>query len=255
MIIYFSGTGNSRFLAKKLSKILEEKLLFIPHTAAESVTLSDENLGIVCPVYSWGIPPIVLDFLARLSEEAFTALQGKKIWAVLSCGDETGKAPEMLDSALKKRGLRLDAGWSVIMPNTYVLLPGFDVDNKKLETQKLDHAADRIRQIATKIECSKWEFDFHYGPWPAVKTGVVYPLFKRWGISARKWRWTQECVSCGKCAEVCPVGNVAMQGGHPKWGSNCTSCLACYHVCPGHAIEYGTATAHKGQYFCHIGRD
>lgn len=255
MIVYFSGTGNSGYVAKRIAFGIGEKLLFLPETDPLTLELKDnEMFGLVTPVYSWGIPPIVIDFIRKLNEQFVIDLKDKYVWAVLTCGDETGCAPEMLEKSLIKKGMRLKSGWSVIMPNNYVLLPGFDVDNKKTETLKLDNAPGRIDEIIEKIINGISEKDFFHGSWPRLKTNLVYPLFKRWGILKGRWHWTQECIQCGKCAKVCPVGNIAMIGNHPKWNTNCTSCLACYHICPTHAVEYGKATVRKGQYFCKKGR-
>jgi len=57
------------------------------------------------------------------------------------------------------------------------------------------------------------------------------------------------CIQCGKCAKVCPVDNI--KGTPPLWLHNgkCTSCLACYHYCPVHAINYGSITRRREQYY------
>lgn len=252
MIYYFSGEGNTRYCAKKISKFTGEKLVFIPEADASKETFEGKSLGIMFPVYSWGVPPLVLDFINRLSDSFIGQLRKEKapVWMVCTCGDETGLAPEMLEKALHNRGLSLQGTWSVIMPDTYVLLPGFNVDSAKVEEAKLDSAPGRVDAIARKINSGEWESDIHYGPMPGLKTKIVYPLFKKWGINRKKWHWTEECIQCGRCAEKCPVGNIEMKGGHPRWHDRCVSCLACYHNCPVHAVAYGRATNNKGQYLC-----
>ena len=47
------------------------------------------------------------------------------------------------------------AGYSVIMPNNYILLPGFDVDSKEVERQKLEDAPAAVAAIAAAIRESK----------------------------------------------------------------------------------------------------
>lgn len=249
MIFWFSGTGNSAYAARVLKEELTTSLYPIVSTDINSVDWNDDTVGLVFPIYSWGIPPIMLKFVEKLAT-AQPYISQKKIWMVCTCGDETAMAPEMLEKRMRRCGLNLAAGWSVIMPNNYVILPGFNVDSKDLEQRKLDEALPRIKQIAEKIKSSQWENDYVRGSWPRLKTRLVYPLFKRWGIFPKKWHWTPECVRCGKCAAVCPVKNIKMKGEHPSWGGNCLSCLACYHICPVHAVEYGKTTRHKGQYFC-----
>lgn len=252
MIFYFSGTGNSRYAARFLSQLTGEKCFNLPSVNPITAHFEGETLGMVMPVYSWGIPPIVKDFIFRLNETFVLEAEKHKIWVLFVCGDETAMAPEMLEKSLADKHLKLFAGWSLIMPNNYVLLPGFDVDSKEVEHKKLDEAPAKLREIAEKIKSGIEEKVYTRGSWPKFKSKIIYPLFCKWGVSTSKWRWSQECISCGKCASVCPVGNIVMKGAHPFWGKDCTSCLACYHVCPAHAIEYGNATTDKGQYFCHL---
>ena len=256
MIFYFSGTGNSAFAARSLSRQLSESLHFIPSLKGEEMEFSGESLGFVFPIYSWGIPPLIEEFMQSLADGfcRHVSAQGAKIWMVCTCGDEVALAPEMMKKALENRGLTLHGCWSVIMPNNYVLLPGFNVDKKKVEIAKLEAAPKRLKEIAAMIAASDMRTDVVRGSNPRLKSRLIYPLFKKWGIFPSRWHWTEECVGCEKCAAVCPVGNITMRGSHPRWGENCVSCLACYHNCPTHAVAYGNATQSKGQYVCPLNR-
>lgn len=254
MIYYFSGTRNSRYAAMRLGGLLEEEVRFIPTTdpCAEVIAEGkDRSVGFVFPVYAWGTPPIVLDFIARLPEGFFESARetGVPVWCVATCGDETGMAVDMLRKGLEKRGIKLAGAWSLIMPNVYVLLPGFGTDSKETEERKLKEAVGRLEHIADRIGEGIREEDVHLGTWPRVKTALVYPLFKKWGVNTKKWHYTEACIGCGKCARACPVENIAMTDGRPKWGSDCTSCCACYHVCPTRGAQYGNITRNAGQFY------
>ncbi len=249
MIYYFSGTGNSSFVADELKQALHESTWFMhEHSPKEFV---GETLGFVFPVYSWGVPPNVIDYIDDLPESFWERIRREQryVWIVFTCGDEVAMAPEMIKKVLEKRGVEPTAMWSVIMPNNYVLLPGFDVDPKEVEMKKLKEAPARINEIAKGILQQRKTIDVTRGSWPRLKTTTVYPLFKKWGISPKKWKSTDACVGCGICVRACPNGNMEMTDGRPHWGDNCCSCLACYHSCPRHAVAYGNATRKKGQYF------
>ena len=254
MIFYFSGTGNTRLAATLLAEALGTETGLIFRTVPEEMFSKDRDLILMFPVYAWGVPPVMLDFADRIPEPVLEKIRKGEIrlWCVATCGDETGMAVEMLKSLLRKKGVMLSGAWSVTAPNVYVLLPGFDVDPQNVEMDKLHDIKPRVGEIAHHIrnfkDGDKPIEDVFRGPWPRIKTNLVFPLFKRWGINYRKWRWNKECISCGRCAEVCPQDNIEMIGGHPRWGKECVSCLACYHVCPRHAVEYGNITIGKGQY-------
>lgn len=251
MIYYFSGTGNSKYVAESLGRLLSDEVKFIPSTDAESERYNGKGLGFIFPVYSWGIPPLVEKFMKELPDSLFTDLsidQGN-VWCVMVCGDETGLTPEMVKKIMGMRGVKIQLLRSIIMPNNYVLLPGFDTDSKEVEKKKIDASVDTLLQIADEIVSGRMVEDVNVGGLAWVKSRLIYPLFKKWGIFPGKWHAKDNCIGCGRCEKVCPLHNIKMNTHKPEWGSRCCSCLGCYHICPVHAVEYGKATAKKGQYF------
>lgn len=249
MIYYFSGTGNSRYAARYIASSLDEGLDFIPEVNTDSEIPEGKSIGLVFPIYSWGVPPLVLDFVAGLSDAFWESVRIRQlpVWVVMTCGDEVAMAPEMIARKIKSRGVAAISIWSVIMPNNYVLLPGFDVDPKDVEKRKLEAAPGRLEEIVIAIRQHRRVVDVTRGSMPKIRS-LVYPLFKRWGIFPGKWHSTDACIGCGICGRVCPLKNVVIQEGKPHWGKDCCSCLACYHSCPCHAVAYGRLTQGKGQY-------
>lgn len=69
MIFYFSGTGNSAWVARQIAKAQHEELLSIAEEMNENkeyILKDGEKVGFVFPVYAWGPPKIVLRFIRRL---------------------------------------------------------------------------------------------------------------------------------------------------------------------------------------------
>lgn len=254
MIYYFSGTHNSRYAALRLGSLTDQEVRFIPDTNPYQQKIEDfkdNSIGFVFPVYAWGVPPIVIDFIRKLPEDLtnYMMYNYTYAWCVATCGDETGMAVRMLEKELKERGIPLEGSWSLIMPNIYVLLPGFGTDPKEVENAKLKASVGRLEEIADIIRKRQYTEDVHIGPMAKLKTALIYPLFKRWGVNTKKWHYTDACISCGRCAKACPVENITIKAGHPEWGTNCTSCCACYHVCPTNSTQYGNITKGMGQYY------
>ncbi|MCS2387613.1 EFR1 family ferrodoxin [Bacteroides thetaiotaomicron] len=152
MIFYFSGTGNSKWIANQLSKEQQEDLCFIPdawkNDTWEFSLREDEKIGFVFPVYSWAPPVIVQEFIRKLVLKGY---QQQYLFFVCSCGDDTGLTRQVMEKALAARGWRCNAGFSVIMPNNYVLFPGFDVDSKELEKKKLAEAVPALEKVSRLI--------------------------------------------------------------------------------------------------------
>lgn len=241
MIFYFSGTGNSSYIAHRLGELTDDAVRFITPSAKPE---NADVLGIVTPVYSWGLPAPVVDFLKNLPE----GYRPSYVYAVFVCGDETGLTPEMLARRLKRKGLTVDAMMSVIMPNNYVLLPGFNVDSREVAEGKLAAAPERVEWMASVVRHRDMVRDIVYGPWPRLKTWIVYPLFRKWGIIRKFWHHEASCTRCGLCEKVCPEHNITVGEDGPVFGDRCVSCLSCYHHCPVKAIAYGHFTDGKGQY-------
>lgn len=108
MILYFSGTGNSKYVAEKLAKLLDEELFNIEGKNRLPMMVDDEPLGIVFPVYAWGLPKIVADYLTNKN------ITNKFVWTVMTCGDDMGYADVILEKIIKRK---VNAAYSVQMPN------------------------------------------------------------------------------------------------------------------------------------------
>lgn len=248
MIYCFSGNGNSLYVARALAGALGDNVVRIDR---ESLSFPDAhgcsggNVIWVFPIYSWGLPGPVVEFMKRVE------VIGARHFMVATCGDDVGMAHRQWRKGVSSRGWEDVATFSVQMPNTYVLLPGFDVDTPEVEEQKLKLAPQRLSAIIARIGQGWRGDDVVKGRFPRLKSRVIYPAFMKQGIHPGRFRCdTSRCVKCGKCQAVCPVENVALVDGRPQWGGDCALCLGCYNACPVHAVNYGTATLRKGQYRC-----
>lgn len=169
---------------------------------------------------------------------------------VCTCGDDIGEAHLMWRKLITDCSWDPCATFSVTMPNTYVLLPGFDVDSKEVERAKLSEAPERIKTIAARIKSGWRGDDVTTGSFKWLKTACFYPFFMRYLMSPKPFHaLTDTCIKCGKCIKTCPMNNIAWGNDkYPEWGDNCEMCLACYHCCPTHSVAYGNKTRAKGQY-------
>lgn len=248
MIFYFSGTGNSLYIAKTIAEAQGEQLISIAdemdkkNVGLEYKMREKEILGFVYPVYAWGPPKMVLDFIANMK------VSGEKpyIFSVCTCGDEEGKTTKILEKALAKKGMFLDSAYSIPMPNNYII--GYDVDPKDIEKEKLQKAEMKLEEINSVLnERQSGVRDIIEGKLPSLKATVVNPLFNRFAMDTKPFHATDACTSCGLCERVCLVHTIKVQE-KPVWGKDCTQCLACINRCPVHAIQYGKGTIHKGRY-------
>ena len=249
MIIWFSGNGNSRAAASRLSEDIGEPMEFLMgfDRKAPEVTLREgETLGFVWPVYCWAPPRVVEDFVSRLTVHSPSA---PYVWFAATYGDSAGRAEEVFRKALGKAGLQLDAAFGLTMPETYVNFADMALDTPENAQRKYSQAREDLSAIAADILARRRVSRLVRGSMPWIDTYIVRPIFYRFLVTDRKWKVdTESCTGCGKCSRVCPFGNISIEDGHPRWNGNCTTCNACYHNCPSAAISFGRATRGKGQY-------
>lgn len=258
MIFYFSGTGNSFQVAKNIANCQNDRLISIAALISRKKDVYEfsldekETVGFVFPVYAWAPPPIVLQFIERLK---LVNYKGNFIYSVVTCGDNIGNTMKKLDAALKKKGLVLDSGFSVRMPNNYIIM--FNIDSEKEINEKLTAAKEALGRINKIIaERRKGVFNVVKGFIPRILTYVVNPLFNKYAVDTTKFYATDKCTGCGICAKVCNCRNIKLEGedqkdrrrNKPVWGKECTQCLACLHYCPVQAAQYGKSTEKKGRY-------
>ncbi len=253
MIFWFSGTGNSQWLAQQLQEATKDRIVAMSDALLNNeteYTLKDhERLGFVFPIYGWNIPTIVRRFINQLVLKEY---KNNYTYFACTCGDDMGTTEKLVYKLLSTKGWRLNSSYAIKMPNTYVCLPGFDVDNTLLEQKKLNEAkvtVDHICQLVLEKRCGKRLTIPGALPW--TKTHILGWAFHHFLTSSKKFHAENTCISCGKCVTACPLHNIHLEEGTPVWENNCTMCLSCYHHCPQHAVSYGHATQKKGQYLHH----
>jgi ferredoxin len=245
IIYYFTGTGNSLAAAKSICMHLGEcELVSIASLAGTSGEIQPgaDRVGIVCPVYDFGLPSIVAEFVQRLGLS-----QTGYCFAVLTMGGIGVSALHQLDRLVFAHNNRhLDAAFVVRMVGNFVPLyePAKGAKREKL----LADADKRFTEIAGSIDKG-----LIVRPDIALLSAFLkrftYDGFIRQIHDADKnFIADGKCTACGTCAAVCPVKNIDMVEEKPVWKHHCELCCACLHFCPVEAIQYGPKTAKRGRY-------
>lgn len=242
MILFFSGTGNSRHVAMRLSKELNESILDMGHTPPGAFSLREsESLGIVAPIHAWMIPNFVLEWLKRSTFDRIPDYA----YLISVCGAEEGDATKKMNNILAKRGWKLSASFTIAMPNNYML--GYELDTLEDAKRILEEADRRLDGIIERLRQREIVFDIVCGSMARFKTAFVHPMFQRFAMSTKPFYASDACIRCGICVDNCPVHTIVLKD-LPVWGKACTQCLACINRCPVQAIEYGKNTIGKRRY-------
>lgn len=246
MIIYYSGTGNSKYVAERIAKGVGEECLSLFDKLQNkdySQMVSNEPWVVVSPTYAWQIPHILSSWLKK------AVLTGnRKVYFVMTCGVDIGNAEASLKKICELRDMEYMGCKRVVMPENYIAM--FDAPEQEEALKIIDEAENDIDDIIYKIKSGKRLIGLKISVLDMIKSSLVnflfYPLFVR----ARAFKADENCIGCGKCAKSCVMNNISIEDGKPVWGNKCTHCMACICGCPENAIEYGKKSVGKPRYMC-----
>lgn len=230
-IFYFSGTGNSYWIAKTLgSKIDKSVELTAIQTVTEKYEVSESTIGFVLPVYFAAIPYIVKKAIEKLiiKKDAY-------VFCVVNCGAVAGNALAELTHSVERRGGKVSAGFTMFMPdNSIVFLTPEKHKKMMLEASlgTIDAIAATINHLETK-NVKRSELII-YQLLGKVSTWILLSF-----LGGRQPVVDSKCTGCGKCVSFCPTGNITMKEQRPVFGDRCAHCFGCGHWCSSRALRFG----------------
>lgn len=235
MIFYFSGTGNSAWTARQLARLTGDEAFDMTDLKDLPEMENTKQIGFVFPVYAWGAPEVVADFVKKLPKpQVFT-------FGVCTCGGDAGHTMRRFSKLYP-----LSSSYSLLMPNNYVL--GSDTDDEGEIFQKIAAARVELQRMAQEIRQRERVYRVHEGTFPGVKSYLVNLGFNKFARSAKPFFAGDGCNGCGQCAGNCPASAISIRDGKPVWAAQCFQCLRCINECPQQAIQYGKATAGRRRY-------
>lgn len=244
MILYFSGTGNSRHMALKLSEMTGDKEVVdmgeMIKNRQSGEFESERPYVFAVPTYGWRVPRIVREFILK---SKFSG--SKKAYFVLTCGDSTGNAAKHAEKLCKEKGFTYMGCAEVKMPENYIAL--FAIPDKETSARLIKNAECTAEKLSTKISAGE-RFEEKTSIIGAIESGIVNDVFYKFIVKSKGFRVTDDCIGCGLCEKLCPLNNISIVDGKPTWGQDCTHCMACICRCPKEAIEYKNASVGKRRY-------
>jgi len=241
-IYYFSATGNSLEIARKIAKELGDCIInsMAAQMPSEPVGGPGEAVGFIFPVFYNGLPRLVKGFVEKLSIYPETYC-----FAIANSGGTRANPLGMLEDILSEKGIRLSYADEIRMPGNYIV--GHEAPSPEKALKILDSAAGKVDKAARAIAGGERKPVIRKAElWSKIiNRSYLYKNINEWDA---EFLSTGKCIGCGLCAGVCPVCNIKMEDWRPVWQHNCERCLACIHWCPCEAIEYGKKTVGRRRY-------
>jgi len=251
---YYSGAGNTEFIARKISKRLLEQshdvtLRRITAQSIKSVKQDTDLLIIGFPIYDLKPPDLVRELVENLHAEKrpvawfctkallsadstrdLMRLAQDKGFFTIAVAEYTMPATDMLAVLAKKGSL------------TEKIIKFFHSRhlNKKLDV----FISAMIRQNPIKPPKRKWYLHLERVIPNSIKQSFHGQFTK---LRPLLHSIPENCEECMKCVMACPRSNIRFEE-TIKFGSTCDLCLRCFHHCPTESIQIGSLTKETVRY-------
>jgi flavodoxin/Pyruvate/2-oxoacid:ferredoxin oxidoreductase delta subunit len=246
-LFYYSGAGNTKFIAKKVKKKLEKQGYQVDMTLVNIKSIQNfkqdaDAIIIGFPVYDLAAPELVKQLVENLdsSNKPIAYFCTKAFLSVDSILE--------LSEITSKKGYKTVAIQDLYMPATDALAL-FAKKNSRTEKilksfhsknidKKLDGFIARMERGKEVSISKKWYSALSF----------LIPKKTRQAFHDQYTKYIPEfyskkdiCIECMLCVKGCPRENIRFDDGI-KFGLNCDMCLSCLHHCPVDSIQLGDYT-------------
>lgn len=231
-LMYFSGTGNTKWLAETLYEHLNSTEnpvdLFDLENKFEFDHHIYDKLIIAHPVYGAHVPRFVIERVDDLIPG------NKKLTIVTSYGyvNALGYFAEK-----KALGRDIEAYYNLKMFNN-ISTPKLKVPVKELDKRlsSKDKIEQKVKAIAQYIAEGKDRIE---GIGPQLIVGIrirkmmdedLHTFYQTLSVDPDR------CIRCDLCVRECPTNAITEKDGNYTFDARCTTCTRCYNICPEYAI-------------------
>jgi len=236
-IFYFSGTGNTKMVAKLLATEFNRYVNVVDVIAIDDLFKTNKTaevekydiIGFGYPVHAFNAPRIFFEFIEQLQDE-----KQKKTFIFKSAGDPfmEGRSTALVRKALQKKGYDVFYERLFVMPANVVIRY-----RDQLIKQLLNTAVQRTKTMVKEIlsETKKLQKNTFFSTFATTAFSGMESYGAR--FFGKNLHVSDSCNLCGDCFSNCPTNNITKQEGHIRFHSKCTLCMRCIYGCPVNAIS------------------
>jgi ferredoxin len=230
-IVYFSPTGNAKYLALKLAEVMgidEDEVLPLEFIDPESLKIN-QHLVLFYPVHGFNAPRTIKRFVRSLPPGLFESVS---MINVGFAGNWLNEAVSVdLRRPLEKKGYSILLDEALPMPLTFIMNSPHEM-NLRLVSESEKKVEDLGRRLK---EGNSTERRIRFKSRIVNVIGKIEtPAARLFGLELYA---NNDCTSCGTCWTNCPQQNISQKSnGKPGFGFNCIMCMRCIYHCPEQAI-------------------
>ena len=244
LILYFSGTGNTQYIAE----LFGQKMGADCHSIEETVDFpalitTHDTIAICYPIYGSRVPRIMREFVAS----HMAALKDKQLIIFVTQLIFSGDGARVLCDLFPPGHAKVIYAEHFFLPNNvcnFALLRKTSAKNIRRRLKKAEKKLEGIcRDIGAGI-VKKRGFSpvaqllgkVQGIPWQGNSANVRPQPGSMDDRASRSVRVDADCTRCGICVDICPMRNLAIDNGTLEHKNNCTLCYRCINRCPQRAI-------------------
>ena len=239
LILYFSGTGNTKFIANKVcEEFIKNGCLMEMHSIEEVLDIrkfSYDYLILGFPKYFEYIPEIFMEYIKdniNLSE--------KEVKTMIFC---TGKYDlktsfNELEEILLGKNHKVMTTKNFKMPDSYTLNRKY----KDIETDELEEIYNNSNNEVKTFVANFLIENYNKEGVNKFKANIIRRIsrFRTRELYKNSYKFSinSNCDKCNLCIKICPTKNIENIGNEIKFRDNCIMCCRCISICPMNAILY-----------------
>lgn len=231
VIIYFSGTGNSEFVAKRFGKITNCKAYSIEENVDFSKIIGNNKIITLCfPIHFSRSPIFFQEFLVKHKED----FSGKKIISFATQQAYSGDGAKSVSYVLDNVEVIYAEHFN--MQNNITSMPLYYKLTKRNNKRCLIKTNQKLRFIANEVLADRRKLKGF------SKFGELIGKTQNMGddtiVEKRKnaVKINKDCILCNKCVMECPTNNLENIDSLICSNDSCTFCVRCVNICPKKAI-------------------